>query len=280
MRVVVVGGEGQLGQALLKVAPKDIDVRGLSRAECDVTAPAVDKLADADVIINTAAFTNVDGAEAAPDAARAINAVGAGALAEVANKVGAHFIHISTDYVFGEGVEQRPLLVDDPKEPNTVYGKTKLEGELAVLSVCSSAAIVRTAWLFSGDLLPHKDFVSTMLRLARGSDPVRVVNDQWGSPTNAFDLAAGLWEVAQRRVGGVLHGVGAGQATWYDLAREVFEVCGADPERVSPCTTEEFPRPAPRPHWSVLDTSSWLAADLSPLPEWRTAVRRSVSTKL
>lgn len=280
MRVVVVGGKGQLGHALTHSAPSGVSVIGLSRAEFDVVAPDVEKLAGADVVINAAAYTNVDAAETDAQRAWAVNATGAGEVATAAASVGAHLIHISTDYVFGEGAPRRPLLIDDPKNPNTVYGRSKLAGEDAVMVACPSATVVRTAWLFSGDAQPHKDFVSTMLRLARGDGPVRVVNDQWGSPTCALDLAAGLWQVAQDRVEGVLHGVGTGEATWFDLARETFAACGADPERVSPCTTADFPRPAPRPSWSVLDTSTWLAADLVPLPEWRTAVRRVVSTKL
>lgn len=241
----------------------------------------VEKLRGADVIINAAAYTNVDLAESEPEQAHLLNADAPGQLAHIAADLGAHFIHISTDYVFGAGAPRRPLHVDDPKHPNTVYGQTKLAGEQAVLAAHPSAAVVRTAWLFSGDLQPNKDFVSTMLRLAReGEGPVNVVNDQWGNPTCTVDLATGLWAIAQRGISGVLHGVGAEYCTWFDLAQETFAACGADPKRVSPCTTADFPRPAPRPEWSVLDVSTWLAADLPPFPEWRTAVRRAVSTKL
>lgn len=281
MRVVVVGGSGQLGQALLQTAPKGVNVQGFSRGEFDLTAMEIDKLAGADIIINAAAYTNVDAAETDPEQAHLINAVAPGRLAEAAAGLGAHLIHISTDYVFGAGVPRRPLLADDPKHPNTVYGRTKLAGEQAVLSACPDASVVRTAWLFTGDLSPHKDFVSTMLRLAReGHGQVRVVDDQTGNPTCAVDLARGLWQLAQRPASGVLHGVGTGHCTWFELAKETFALCGADPDRVEPCTTADFPRPAPRPAWSVLDTSTWLAAGLTPLPGWPTALRSAISTKL
>ncbi|QGU02699.1 dTDP-4-dehydrorhamnose reductase [Corynebacterium kalinowskii] len=281
MRVIVVGGSGQLGQALLRTAPEGVSVLGLSRGEFDLTAMDVEKLAGADVIINAAAYTDVDGAEANPELAHEVNAVAPGKLAEVATAQSSHLIHISTDYVFGGDAPRRPLLVDDLKRPNTVYGRTKLAGEQSVFAACPDAAVVRTAWLFTGDLLPHKDFVSTMLRLAReGNGPINVVNDQWGNPTCAIDLAGSLWRIAERRIPGVFHGVGSGYCTWFDLARETFAVCGADPERVNPCSTSEFPRPAPRPAWSVLDASTWLAADLPALPEWRSALRGAVSTKL
>ncbi|MEJ6013578.1 dTDP-4-dehydrorhamnose reductase [Corynebacterium sp. H127] len=280
MRVAVVGGNGQLGQALVSTAPAGVEVTALSRPYFDVTEIDVDKLAGSDVIINTAAYTNVDAAESDEATAHAVNALAPGELARVADRLNARFIHVSTDYVFGAGCLQRPLHVNDPKNPDTVYGRTKLAGEQAVLAALPSATIVRTAWLFTGDLQPHKDFVSTMLALARAAQPANVVADQMGSPTCALDLAEGLWQIAEREVEGVLHGVGAGQASWFELAREVYALAGAKPTLVQPCTTAQFPRPARRPEWSVLSTESWRAAELTPLPEWRTALRNSVSITL
>lgn len=284
MRVAIVGSRGQLGTALLASAPENVEVRGLSRDELDVTVANATQLdsaiAGCDVVINASAYTNVDAAETDRETAFAVNAEGPGRLAEACQRKGAHFIHVSTDYVFGSSAPRRPLQIDDEKAPDTVYGQSKLAGEQAVLAAHAKPAIVRTAWLFTGDLQPHKDFVSTMLRLARQGTAARVVDDQRGNPTSAVDLAQGLWQVAARRVSGIYHGVGAGDATWFELARETYVACGADPALVTPCTTADFPRPAPRPAWSVLDTSSWLSADLPPFPEWRTSVRRAVSTKL
>lgn len=280
MRVHIVGGHGQLGTALGLSAPAGVDIQRFSRSELDLTAIDVEKLAGADVIINAAAYTDVDGAERDPDAAYALNAAGPGELARIAKAQGSHLIHVSTDYVFGAGVERRPLLVDDPKHPNTVYGATKLAGENLVMDNCPDATVVRTAWLFSGDTQPHKDFVSTMLAMARQDREVRVVADQRGNPTFVGDLAVGLWAIVERGVRGILHGVGGGDATWYELAKETYRAAGANPALVSPCATADFPRPAPRPPWSVLDRSTWLAADLPPLPEWRSAVRRAVWDKV
>lgn len=287
MRAVVVGSRGQLGSAMTHLAPTGAHVLGLSRADYDLATltesdltSLTTRFAGADVVINTSSYTAVDAAETDEEVAYAVNARAPELLAAAAREVGAHFVHISTDYVFGAGVPRRPLQIDDPKHPNTVYGASKLAGERAVLDAHPDAAIVRTAWLFTGDLQPHPDFVSTMLRLAREGVNPKVVNDQWGNPTCARDLATGLWALAYRRLSGTFHGASDSPTTWFEVARETFEACGADPERVQPCTTAEFPRPAARPEWSVLDTSTWHDADLPAFPEWRTAVRAAVSTKL
>lgn len=283
MRAIVVGASGQLGTALLAAVPQGVEAVGLTRAEFDVTRvreEGVAKLRGAEVIINCAAYTNVDAAEIDEAAAVALNAQAPAGLAEIARTLGAHFVHLSTDYVFGQGAPRRPLLVDDPKHPNSVYGRTKLAGERAVLAACPGAAILRTAWLFSGDTQPHRDFVSTMAGFAREGRAVNVVADQWGSPTFVGDLARGVWSVATDRISGVRHAVGVGAATWCDVAKQVYDECGADPALVTPCSTEEFPRPAPRPEWSVLDRTSWTDSNLPAFSEWRTAVRQSLSTKV
>ena len=182
---------------------------------------------------------------------------------------------MSTDYVFaGDG--NRPYRVGDPTGPRTVYGRTKLAGERAVLDRLPSAHVVRTAWLYTGD---GNDFVATMLRLERERDTVRVVDDQVGCPTYAADLADGILELAARAgavPGGVLHATNSGEASWFDLARAVFAEAGADPGRVQPCGSDEFVRPAPRPAYSVLDGSAWAAAGLTPLRPWRPALRAAI----
>ncbi|MEE2035085.1 dTDP-4-dehydrorhamnose reductase [Rhodococcus chondri] len=271
--VLVTGSHGQLGRHLLaRAAVAGATVRGAGSSEVDVTDPASVAAAvePGSVVINCAAYTAVDAAESDEDAAAAVNATGPGVLAEVCAEVGAHLIHVSTDYVFaGDGTE--PYRVDSPTGPRTVYGRTKLAGERAVLERLPSAHVVRTAWVYTGT---GNDFVATMRRLERERDSVRVVDDQLGCPTYARDLADGLLELAARTggdavAGGVLHATNAGQATWYDLARAVFEQAGADPGRVHPCGSDEFVRPAPRPAYSVLDGSAWAAAGLTPLRHWR-----------
>ncbi|MBI8989577.1 dTDP-4-dehydrorhamnose reductase [Corynebacterium meridianum] len=295
MDVAVTGSNGQVASALRLTAPEGIRVRWLDHRALDVTSlEAVTTsaaLSGADVVINTAAFTDVDGAE---DPARrtevdALNVRAPELLAGRCAETGARFMHLSTDYVFGStaSAELGPLTVDAPTDPDSVYGITKLAGERAVGEVAERrgvrATVVRTAWVYSGALLPgHRDFVGTMLRLAAGDGPVRVVDDQIGNPTYAVDLARGLWRLVadESAPTGILHAVGTGCTSWFGLARHVFAEAGADPGRVEPCGSREYPRPAPRPAWSVLDTGDWCALGYGQLPEWRSGVARAVGARL
>ncbi len=277
-RLVVVGARGQLGTALTALAP---GAAALGRGDLDLAdAAAVDAhpaLSGARVVVNAAAHTAVDAAESDPAPAWAANRDAAANLARRCAAEGAHLIHVSTDYVFGSSAPRRPLRPDDPAEPDTVYGASKLAGEEAILASGAAATIVRTAWVFTGPRWPGGDFASTMLRLVGERDHVDVVDDQHGSPTYAPHLAAGLLELAADPVPGVLHAAGAGEATWYGLAREIVAAAGHDPARVRPCASSAFPRPAPRPPWSVLDCSSWADAGLTPLPEWRAGVAAALT---
>lgn len=293
-RVLVTGGGGQLGHALSGVA----DAPG--RDELDITDPAsmsaaLDRFSP-EVVINAAAYTDVDGAEADEAGARAINTVGAEELAAACRERGIRMVHISTDYVFsgeipggGDPATAPALEPTDPTAPTTAYGRTKLTGERAVLASHPEATVIRTAWLYTGPQreslgLSGSDFVATMVRLERERDTLNVVDDQWGSPTYTQALAGGLLEMlAAERAGRVdtrgltLHGAGGGRATWWELAREVFSRYGADPDRVRPCRSDEFPRPAPRPAFSVLSDTSWQAAGLSPLPDWRADLTSAIA---
>ncbi|MEU0541533.1 dTDP-4-dehydrorhamnose reductase [Nocardia sp. NPDC005978] len=283
-RLVVTGARGQLGRALLRHAPA---ARGYGRAELDITdADAVRAVLNpGDTVINCAAYTAVDQAETEVDAAFAGNATGPAVLAAACADIGARLVHISTDYVF-PGTATRPYEPGDPTGPATVYGRSKLAGERAVLELDPRARIVRTAWVYTGT---GGDFVATMRRLERERDTVNVVADQIGSPTYAPDLAGGLLELSGRldaesgTAGGpsviprILHAGNAGRASWFDLARAVFAGLGADPERVRPCGTADFPRPAPRPAYSVLSGTAWAAAGLTPLREWRVALHDALT---
>ena len=293
--VAIVGAGGQLGTSLVRRAPEGAAVVALARADLDITdaaAVAAHPALAADVVINAAAYTDVDGAETDEARAHLINATAAGHLAERCKTTGAHLIHISTDYVFGDGgpeaggdadgaaSESRPLRVGDPTRPATAYGRTKLAGERLVRDSGAAASIVRTAWVYSGPTQPGTpDFVSTMLSLEERGRPdgtINVVADQHGNPTFADDLADALWELALRPVAGTFHVTGTGATTWHGLAAETFALAGADPARVRPCTSAEFPRPAPRPAWSVLDGNDWRDAGFTPLPGWRDALRRAL----
>ncbi len=300
--VWIVGAGGQLGAALLDSAHRPPHVRALTSRDIDISdAASVGRaLADldvGDVVVNCAAYTNVDAAESDRERAAAVNASGPANLATQTAGTGAWLIHISTDYVFGgaaagsprEG-ETRPaprttpyeaIMIDDGPAPETVYGATKLEGERAARAADPTATIVRTAWVYTGGR-DSPDFVGTMRRLEATRDAITVVDDQTGSPTYARDLADGLWELAARVgddavTGAVLHATNTGAATWFDVAQAVFAEVGADPARVSPVTTDEFPRPAPRPAYSVLDASSWAGAGLTPLRGWRDALAAAIS---
>ncbi|HEV2784717.1 MAG TPA: dTDP-4-dehydrorhamnose reductase [Actinophytocola sp.] len=286
LALLVTGGTGQVGRELVARAPEDAVVRAPGSAELDLThagtvIEAVTALAESaaadgldPVVINAAAYTAVDEAESNRARAFAVNADGPRVLAAACSSRRVPLLHISTDYVFpGDG--DRPYATDDPVGPRSVYGLTKLAGEDAVLGSGARAWVVRTAWVYGAHGV---NFVRTMIRLAGERDTVSVVDDQRGSPTWTGDLAAGLLELAARAAGDappaarVLHCTGAGETTWCGLARAVFEELGADPDRIRPCTTEEFPRPAPRPAYSVLSNDSWTAAGLTPLRDWRSAL--------
>ena len=290
---LVTGGAGQLGTELRRVLsrrPGD-DVLAPPRAELDLSSEESVRTAvrgwlasarrsgHVPVVVNAGAWTAVDDAEADEARALVINGAAPGWLAEELAGHG-RLLQVSTDYVFAGTFPDgsaRPYREDDPTAPRTAYGRTKLAGERAVAAAGGDALVVRTAWVYSGQ---GRNFVLTMLRLAAGDGEVRVVDDQTGSPTWARDLADGLVAAAYSPVTGVLHAVGSGATTWCGLARRVFELAGADPARVVASTTAEVPRPAPRPAWSVLDTSAWVCAGLPALPPWDDALARCLAEVL
>jgi dTDP-4-dehydrorhamnose reductase len=248
------------------------DVVALTRDQLDIRdAEACQRsLADAGVIVNAAAWTDVDGAEGDEAAAFGVNAVGAANVARAAGRAGAVLVHISTDYVF-PGSGGAPYRTDAPIDPINAYGRTKAAGEWAVRAECPEAYVVRTAWLY-GEHGPS--FVRTMLRLARERDTVDVVDDQRGQPTWTRDLASFVKDlVLERAPAGVHHGTAVGEATWYDLAREVFTLADLDPDRVRRTTSDRYLRPAARPAYSVL-------GDVGRLPEWRDGLARAMPALL
>jgi dTDP-4-dehydrorhamnose reductase len=274
MRLLVTGAAGMLGTEV--VAAAGHDVVGLARADLDITDPEAVRAAvrDArpDAVVNCAAYTDVDGAEADEAAATAINGDGAGHVAAAAAEAGAHVVYISTDYVFA-GDATEPYPEDAPTGPGTAYGRSKLKGEQLVAQAAPDGhAIVRTSWLFG----PHgQNFVDTMLRLGAGRDELSVVDDQVGCPTYAGHLAAALLQIAERRTQGVIHAAGAGACTWFDLARATFERAHL-PVTVHPCTTADFPRPAPRPAYSVLGSTR---RDAPVLPPWQDGLAAHLSAR-
>ncbi len=211
-----------------------------------------------DVVVNAAAYTAVDDAESNEDLATAVNGTGAGEVARAASAAGAAIIHISTDYVF-DGRATEAYKASDPVNPIGAYGRSKLAGEIAVRSAASRHIIVRTSWVFSHE---GRNFVRTMLRLGSTRDEISVVSDQFGSPTSAADFAAALIRTAEamRRdhaVHGTYHFSNSGVTTWYDFARAIFDIRGGVSPVLTPITTAQYPTPAKRPRWSVLDCTSF-----------------------
>ncbi len=245
----VVAAAQQAGHDVVALARGDLDI-----ADADAVRAAV---ADArpDAVVNCAAWTDVDGAEEHEDGATRINGAGAGNLAAAAT----FLVHVSSDYVF-DGDATAPYVEADPTGPRGAYGRSKLAGELAV-AAAGDHAIVRSAWLFG----PGKNFVATMLKLAEDRDEVNVVADQIGCPTFTGHLAPALVQIAEQRLSGILHVTGGGQCSWQEFAQAAFEEA-ATGTVANPVTTAEFPRPAPRPPWSVLRSTRHEAPVL---PYWR-----------
>lgn len=283
LRLLVTGAGGQLSTDLMTLVPdraafgsavaygiEELDITDGAAVRSVVAAEAAE---DGDlVVINAAAWTDVDGAERQEEEAYAVNASASAHLASACAEVGAPLVHVSTDYVFagdrpGAGPPYTPEDVPDPK---TAYGRTKLAGERAVRELLPDASwVVRTAWVYG----PGKNFVATMARLSGERETVDVVDDQRGSPTWSRDLAAGLLGlVEQRPRPGIYHATGGGETSWYGLARETFALLGLDPDRVRPTTSAAFASATPRPAYSVLDGGAWVAAGLTPLPAWQDAL--------
>jgi dTDP-4-dehydrorhamnose reductase len=267
-RWLVAGGAGQVGQALSAalgsnavVADRDVlDITDVASIETALESYAPD------VIINVAAWTDVDGAETHEQEAFALNASAAGLLARKARERGAKFAHLSTDYVF-DGDSDRPYRTDDVPRPLSVYGASKLAGERAVLEAHPSALVVRSSWIFSAT---GRNFVTTMSSRADQGLTSGVVDDQYGRPTFAADLAKVLIQLAKADIRGLVHWTNAGTASWYDLARAVYRAVGADPAMVIPTKSADLGRAARRPRFSALELTRGLPC--APPRVWQEAL--------
>lgn len=295
MRVLVTGAGGQLGRDVADALAGRVPAGGLpdaratgrlgTRPACDVVAldhagldvadraqvgSAMEALRP-DVVIHSAAWTAVDACEADPERAFAVNALGTRHVAEAARRFGAHVVYVSTDYVF-DGTATRPYVEWDRPNPLSVYGRSKLGGEL---ELGPEATVVRTSWVcgFHG-----ANMVKTVMRLAGGDGALRFVDDQRGSPTFTADLAGALAVLGCERLPGVFHVTNTGATSWFEFARAVLAFAGHEPDRVEPIATSALdpPRPAPRPANSVLDNSAWRGLGLPALPDWEDALDRLV----
>jgi dTDP-4-dehydrorhamnose reductase len=273
IRWLVTGAGGMLGRDLVPVLARHGRVTAAHRSMLDITdrASVAAAVAGHDVVVNTAGWTDVDGAEAAEEAATAVNGPAVAGLATACGQAGAILVQISSDYVF-PGTAGTPYPEDAPTDPVNAYGRSKLAGERAVREILPGTGfVVRTAWLYGGY---GRNFVATVLRLATERETLDVVDDQYGQPTwtraLAGQLAAlGLAAAAGTAPAGIYHGTAGGQTSWFGLARAVFAGAGLDPDRVRPTCTAAFPRPAPRPGYSVLGHDRWAAAGLACQPPWQ-----------
>jgi dTDP-4-dehydrorhamnose reductase len=282
-RWLVTGAGGMLGTDLVAMLRhQGAAVTALTRGDLDLTDAAAVAAAiradQPDVVVNCAAWTNVDLAEAHEAAALAVNGAGAANVAAGCADVNARMIQLSTDYIFA-GTAQRPYREDAEPAPASAYGRTKLAGERAVLDrLPDSGSILRTAWLYGAR---GGNFVTTMIRLERQRPTVSVVDDQHGQPTSTTVVAERIIAmVTGQAPPGIYHATCSGQTTWFGLAREVFRLAGADPDRVTAMPSTELNRPAPRPGFSVLGHEAWARAGLRPLEDWAAALSREFPAML
>lgn len=272
MKILVTGAGGQLGQELVKMKSNELEIVGLTRQDTDITDEnAVDGVVQRmqpDAIIHAAAYTAVDNAETDDMGAFKVNAVGTRNVVAAAESVGARVLYVSTDYVF-DGNGQVPYGEYDRPNPRTQYGKTKLAGEVLTQTLSSRWFIVRTSWVYGRY---GNNFVKTML--AKGSEgaKLQVVADQLGAPTYTKDLAEFLISLATTQKYGIYHASNSGSCSWYEFAKEIFEQSGLAAD-VTACQTDAFPRPAPRPAYSVLGQTAMRANGFTPLRPWQEALR-------
>ncbi|RLG08530.1 MAG: dTDP-4-dehydrorhamnose reductase [Thaumarchaeota archaeon] len=275
MKVLILGATGQLGSALCSVLATELEVIAATRKEFDITDLTATRsfilATEPDVVINPAAYTDVDGCEKEREKAFLVNAIGARNVAIAAREVGAKLVHISTDYVF-DGSKDGPYVEYDPPHPLNVYGWSKLMGEQMVREQNPRSFILRVAWLYSSS---RKNFVKTMLRLAMEREEIRVVSDQRGTPTFVGDVAQQIKLLIETDYYGLYHCTSQGSCTRYEFAKEIFRLAGV-PVKVVPVTSAEFPTPARRPPHSVLENFLLKVQGLDIMPHWKESLAAQI----
>jgi dTDP-4-dehydrorhamnose reductase len=276
MRVAIIGASGLVGKYLLREWESD-EVVGLGSGDVDIRDPgsvrkALDRLRPHWIVL-AAAYTDVDGCETNAERAFEVNCTGAVNVAEAARQHGAQLVFLSTDYVF-DGEKTTPYETSDPRNPRSVYGRTKAEAEVRIGELLPRACIVRTSWVFGTG---GKCFPDTILRLAASRPELDVVNDQRGAPTYARDLSRAIVQLCRHNAEGIVHVTNTGDCTWFDFAVEIFREAGLK-TIVRPVTTEKFPHPAPRPKYSVLSPASLLPYNI-PMPRWQAALREYIAER-
>jgi dTDP-4-dehydrorhamnose reductase len=271
MKVMIIGATGLLGKPLMRewknaavagTGSRDLDIRNAARVR-----ELIDK-AESDWIVLAAAYTDVDGCEKNPELAFAVNRDGAVNVAASAKAVGSRLLFLSSDYVF-DGRKTEPYEVDDARNPQGVYGRSKAEAEIRLLEEVPECCIVRTSWLFG---VGGKCFPDTILKLAATRPTLDVVNDQRGCPTYTVDLAKAIIELCGKNAGGIVHAANAGQCSWFEFSQEIVRDAGLTTE-VRPVSSQQMARPAPRPAYSVLSATSLHRYGIE-MPGWKDGLRR------
>ena len=275
MKILITGSDGMLGHDLADVLKGKHELILTTSKTLDITDKnhVIDFVSSQkpDMLINAAAYTDVDGCEKNQELAYSVNGEGVRNLAMACKKIGCRLVHISTDYVFN-GENTRPWVEDDETGPISVYGKSKLEGEKAICEILDKYFILRTAWLYG---VNGRNFPKTMLELAENHSKITVVYDEVGTPTYTLDLAQAISKLIETDCYGIYHLTNSGSCSWCEFARYIFEIAGADVE-VVPVTADEFARPAPRPSYSVLENRNWVENGFEPLRNYTEAIKEYI----
>ena len=275
MKVLITGSNGMLGHDLEKVLKDKHELILTTSKTLDITDKdnTIDFIVKnkPDVVINSAAYTDVDGCETNQDLAYAVNGEGVRNLALACKEVDCPLVHVSTDYVF-DGTAREPIAEDGEIGPISVYGKSKLKGEEAIQEILDKFFIIRTAWLYG---INGKNFPKTMLELAKDHSEITVVYDEVGTPTYTPDLAYGISKIIETDYYGIYHLTNSGQCSWCEFARYIFEIADKD-VKVIPVTASEFSRPAPRPSYSVLKNKKWIENGFDPLRSYKDAIKEYI----
>ena len=275
MKILITGSNGMLGHDLIEVLKDNHELILTTSKTLDITDKnhVIEFICEnkPDIVINSAAYTNVDGCEENQETAYNINGDGVRNLALGCSEIDCPLVHISTDYVFN-GENTRPWVEDDEIGPISIYGKSKLKGEEAILEILDKFFIVRTAWLYG---INGGNFPKTMLELAKNHSEITVVYDEVGTPTYTPDLAEAISQLIETDYYGIYHITNSGSCSWCEFARYIFEVAGKN-VKVIPVTASEFARPAPRPHYSVLENKRWIENGFEPLRSYKEAIREYI----
>ena len=275
MKILITGSNGMLGHDLVRVLKNNHELVLTTSKTLDITdrEQVFDVICDSrpDIVINSAAYTDVDGCEENPELAYRVNGEGVRNLALACREIDCALVHISTDYVF-DGSANEPIAEDGEIGPISVYGKSKLEGEEAILEILDKFFIIRTAWLYG---INGRNFPKTMLELAENHSDITVVYDEVGTPTYTPDLARGICELVETDYYGIYHLTNSGSCSWCEFARYIFDISGRD-VNVIPVTASEFARPAPRPSYSVLNNKNWIEKGFKPLRDYKDAIKEYI----